>query len=330
MSIERRGLLLAGAGTLAVPLSAPVLLRPAQAQTAPAAAPAATQAPGYYRTKLGGLTVTMVHDGYFQRPLPGFVTNKPLEEVQGVLRDNFMPTDSIRIPFTVTFVQTSRGLICFDTGNGTLPAAATAGKLAMNMAAAGIDPAQVTTVVISHCHGDHINGLALPDGSRRFPNAEVLVTETEWKFWSDPTNEGRSPEAQRGYFRNIDKAFNPYRSQMRVLADNAEVLPGVRAEAAHGHTPGHTVFHVSDGPAQLIYVADLTNRPLPLALHPDYRIIFDFDAAAAEATRKRLYDRIATDRVAVTGFHFPFPSFGHMAKEGAGFRFHLADWSSQI
>ncbi len=325
MSIERRGLLFAGAATLAAPLTVPGFVQHAQAQSAPAA-----QAPGFYRYKLGGLTVTAVHDGYFQRPLTGFVTNKPLEEVQGVLRDNFMPTDSLRIPFTVTFVQTSRGLICFDTGNGTLPAAATAGKLAQNMAAAGIDPAAVTTVVISHCHGDHINGLAKPDGARVFPNAEVVVCETEWKFWSDPTNESRSPEAQRGYFRNIAKAFDPYRGRIRVMPDNGEVLPGVRAEAAHGHTPGHTVFHISDGSAQMMYVADVTNRPLPLALHPDYRIIFDFDPGAAEATRRRIYDRAATDRMALTGFHFPFPAFGHMAKEGGGFRFHLADWSSQI
>ncbi len=330
MSIERRVLLLAGAGTLAAPLSAPVFLRQAQAQTAPAAPAATPQAPGFYRYKLGGLTVTMVHDGFFQRPLDGFVTNKPLAEVQGVLRDNFMPTDSLRIPFTVTFIETARGIVCFDAGNGVLPAGATAGKMIANMAAAGIDPARVSTVVISHCHGDHINGLARPDGTRAFPNAEVVIAETEWKFWSDASNESRSPQGQRAYFRNIDKAFNPYRGQLRVVGDNAEVLPGIRAAAAHGHTPGHTAFHISDGNAQMMYVADITNRPMPLALHPDYRIIFDFDPEAAEATRKRMYDRVATDRVALTGYHFPFPAFGHMAKEGSGFRFHLADWSSQI
>ena len=327
MSIERRGLLFAGATGLAAPLLAQGLVRQAQAQTAPAATP---QAPGFYRHKVGGLNVTMVHDGYFQRPLEGFVVNKPLAEVQGVLRDNFMPTETLRIPFTMTFVETSRGLICFDAGNGTLPAAATAGKAIANMAAAGIDRARVAAVVISHCHGDHINGLALPDGSAAFPNAEVLVPERDYRFWSNMDNQAAAPQAQRAYFNNIAKAFTPYRSRLTQFGESAQIMPGVRAEAAYGHTPGHTVFHISDGNAQLMYIADITNRPVPLALHPDYRIIFDFDAEAAEATRRRLYDRIATDRLAVTGYHVPFPAFGHMTKEAGGYRFNAADWSSQV
>jgi glyoxylase-like metal-dependent hydrolase (beta-lactamase superfamily II) len=332
MTTARRGLLLGSAATLAAPLSTPLFLRRAQAQgTAPAAPTTLTQAPGFYRYKLGSLTLTMVHDGFNQRGLQGFVVNKPMEEVQRSLQENFLPTDSLRIPFTITFIETPRGLICFDSGNGALPANAAAGKAITNMRAAGIDPARVSTVIISHCHGDHINGLATADGQRAFPNAEVVVTETEWKFWSDPSNESRSPEAQRGHFRNIDKAFHPYEGRIRVIADdNAEVLPGIRAFAAHGHTPGHTVFHISDGNAQLMYVADCTNRPVPLALHPDYQIIYDFGAAAAEAARRRIYDQVTADHIAITGYHFPFPAFGHMAKEGSGYRFHLAEWQSSL
>lgn len=323
MTIERRGLFAVGALALPAVLRAPR----AEAQAAPAT-PA--QAPGWYRFKLGGLTVTMVHDGFFQRPVEGFVTNRPLSEVQAELRREFLPAESIRIPFTITLVETPRGLVMFDAGNGTLPAAATAGKALANLAAAGITPEMVKAVVISHCHGDHINGLAKPDGSAAFPNAEVLVSERDYRFWSNIENQNGAPPAQKGYFNNIVKAFSPYASRLTLLPDEGQVMPGVRAVAAHGHTPGHTMFHIADGNAELMYVADLTNRPVPLAVHPDYRIIFDYDPEAAETTRKRMYDRIATDRIAVTGYHFPFPAFGHMGREGSGYRFHPADWQSQV
>jgi glyoxylase-like metal-dependent hydrolase (beta-lactamase superfamily II) len=325
MLTQRRTLLLAGGATLAAPA---LLRRPALAQ--PAAAPAAAQAPGWYRFKLGGLTVTMVHDGFGVRPLEGFVLNKPLAEVQQVLRENFLPDDRLAIPYTITFVETSRGLICFDTGNGVTAPGATNGNAIANMAAAGIDPARVTTVVMSHFHGDHVNGLLNGAGAAAFPNAEVVVPETEWKWWTEASNETRSPTGQRPNFANTARRFAPYQGKVRVIGDSAEALPGVRAVPAHGHTPGHTCYLISDGNAQLMFVADCTNRPMPLALHPDYHIIFDFEPNEAVVARRRIYDQVATDRIPVTGYHFPFPAYGHLVKEGAGFRFLLADWASAV
>ncbi len=329
MSIDRRRLLLSGAAALA----APALLAGCaedQPQLAAAPPPPATQAPGFYRFKLGSLTVTQVNDGFFSRPVEGFVVNKPLAEVQASLRAEFLPEDKVDIPFNITFVETSRGLVCFDTGNGVLPASATAGKMIANMAAAGIDPAKVTTVIMSHFHGDHINGLTKADGTRAFPNAEVVVPQTEWRFWNEAGNESRSPQGQRPNFANTVRRFQNYDGHVRVIRDNAEAVPGIQAVAAHGHTPGHTCFVISDGNARMMYVADCTNRPVPLALHPDYRIIFDFDPAMAETARRRIYDMVSADRIAITGYHFPFPAHGHLTREGAGYRFRLADWQASV
>jgi glyoxylase-like metal-dependent hydrolase (beta-lactamase superfamily II) len=319
----RRRLLIASTTLLA----APAFVRTTSAQTAPA--PQA-QAPGFYRFKLGSFTVTTVHDGFFARPLEGFVRNAPLSDVQAVLRDAFLPQDRLVIPFTVTFLDTGRDLVVFDSGNGVTAPGATNGRMIANMRAAGIDPARVTRVVMSHFHGDHVNGLLNAEGAAAFPNAEIIVSEAEIAWWGDATNETRSPEGQRATFANSARRLAPYAARLRRIGPDAEVIPGVRSVAAYGHTPGHTCYHIADGAEQMMFVADTSNRPELLARRPDFHIVFDFDAAAAEATRRRIFDRVATDRIRITGYHFPFPANGYLAKEGNGYRFVAADWSSAV
>jgi glyoxylase-like metal-dependent hydrolase (beta-lactamase superfamily II) len=321
-SFQRRGFLAA-----ASLLFAPGLIKASFAQTAPAPQ---VQAPGFYRFKVGSFTVTTVHDGFFARPLEGFVRNAPLADVQAVLRDAFLPQDRLVIPFTVTFLDTGRDLVVFDSGNGVTAPGATNGRMISNMRAAGIDPARVTRVVMSHFHGDHVNGLLNAEGAAAFPNAEVIVPEAEIAWWGDATNETRSPEGQRATFANSARRLAPYAARLRRIGPDAEVVPGVRSVAAYGHTPGHTCYHVADGADQMMFVADTTNRPELLARRPEFHIIFDFDAVAAEATRRRIYDRVATDRIRITGYHFPFPANGFLAKEGSGYRFVAADWSGAI
>ena len=321
-SFQRRGFLAA-----ASLLFAPGLIKASFAQTAPAPQ---VQAPGFYRFKVGSFTVTTVHDGFFARPLEGFVRNAPLADVQAVLRDAFLPQDRLVIPFTVTFLDTGRDLVVFDSGNGVTAPGATNGRMISNMRAAGIDPARVTRVVMSHFHGDHVNGLLNAEGAAAFPNAEVIVPEAEIAWWGEATNETRSPEGQRATFANSARRLAPYAARLRRIGPDAEVVPGVRSVAAYGHTPGHTCYHVADGADQMMFVADTTNRPELLARRPEFHIIFDFDAVAAEATRRRIYDRVATDRIRVTGYHFPFPANGYLTKEGSGYRFVAADWSSAV
>jgi len=305
---------------------------PAMAQ-APAAAPAG-QAPGFYRFKVGGWTITTVHDGFFRRPLEGFVRNAPIAEVQGILAENFMATDTLAVPFTITFAQKDATLVVFDAGNGVTPAAATNGKMIANMAAAGIDPARVTHVIQSHFHGDHINGLLNAANAAAFPNAEVIVPAAEWAWWTEAANESRSPEGQRPQFANVPRRFAPYQGKIRQVAAGVEVLPGITSIAAYGHTPGHTLYRIADGNAQMIFVADITNRPEFMMRRPEWQIVFDFDGDMAAATRRRVLDMLATDRIRVTGYHFPFPANGYVARHVSagvqGFIFVPAEWSSAV
>ena len=324
MITSDRRMLFAGSAALAAALALP-----AAAQQA-AASSSSAQAPGFYRFKVGGWTVTTVHDGFFRRPLEGFVRNAPLPEVQAVLAESFLPGDQITVPFTITFAQKGETLVVFDTGNGVTPATNTNGKMIANMALAGIDPARVTHVIQSHFHGDHVNGLLNAENGRAFPNAEIIVPAAEWAWWSDAGNTTRSPEGQRPNFANSARRFAPYQGKVRQIAAGVEVIPGITSIAAYGHTPGHTIYRLADGNDQMIFLADVTNRPELMARRPDWQIVFDFDGDAAVATRRRILDMAATDRIRVTGYHFPFPANGFFVREGQGYRFVAADWSSAV
>ncbi len=307
-------------------LAAPMLASGIAAAQTAAVAPA--PAPGFYRFALGSFTVTTIFDGFRIMPVRGLVRNAPLEEVQAVLAESFMSPVDYRNVYAVTIVDTGSALVVFDTGNGPQPAGATLGRLIATMAQAGLDPARVTHVVISHFHGDHINGLIDAAGGAAFPNAEVIVPAREWAWWADRGNETRSPEGQRGNFANTARRFAPYQGRIRQLDDGAEALPGIRVHAAEGHSPGHTIWHIADGPAELIYLADTTHRPELIARRPDYITGFDFDGAAGAASRRRVLDRVATDRTRVTGFHFPFPATGYIGRDGSGYRYVPVDWAS--
>ncbi|EHL97895.1 metallo-beta-lactamase domain protein [Acetobacteraceae bacterium AT-5844] len=340
MDIDRRGFAVATGALLAMPFltrlgSSPAAAQaaaPAPAGTAPAAAPnlATAQAPGFFRFKVGSHIVTVVNDGYGVRPNPtqGFVRNAEPAAVEAALKAAFLPTDALRLPYTVTFLQAGEKLIMFDAGTGG-QLGATAGRMAANMQAAGLDPAKVTEVIITHFHGDHISGLTTADDKPVFANAEIIVPKAEWDFWTDEGNASRAADAMKPAFAAVKRRFEPYKGRTREISDG-EVLPGVVALSTPGHTPGHTSYLLSDGSAQALVLGDITNRPELNLAHPNWHLVFDMDADLAEKTRREVLDRVATDRIRCIGYHFPFPANGYVAKEAEGYRFFPADWTPEV
>ncbi|CAM5184265.1 hypothetical protein BTHI11S_01069 [Bosea thiooxidans] len=199
------------------------------------------QAPGFYRYKIGDITLTAINDGFARRPLEGFVRNAELADVKKAMEQAFLPQDALNITFTTLAVQHGGKLTLIDTGNGD-SGAPTSGRWMTNFKAAGFDPKDVSTVVFSHFHGDHINGSRLKDGSAVFPNAEAMVPAAEWAFWMDDAKMKAAPEAMKGAFAGVRRVFGPIAKDVKQFEPGKEILPGLTPVAAPGHTPGHTVF----------------------------------------------------------------------------------------
>ncbi|MGL4729765.1 MAG: MBL fold metallo-hydrolase [Bosea sp. (in: a-proteobacteria)] len=290
---------------------------------------AAAQAPGFYRYKMGDITLTAINDGFAMRPLEGFVRNAELPAVQAAMAATFLPANALPIPFTTLVVQSGGRLILLDTGNGD-SGAPTSGRWMANFIAAGFDPKAVNTVIFSHFHGDHINGLRLKDGTLNFPNAEIVVPAAEWAFWMDDAKMASAPDAMKGAFANVRRVFGPIAKDVKQIADGASPAPGITAVAAHGHTPGHTAYRISSGTASMLFVADLTNHPALFVKNPDWAAVFDMDADAARATRRKVLDMAAADKMQLAFYHAPFPATGFVARAGNGFDYVPVMWSPAI
>ena len=318
--LSRRHLL---AGATAAGVTA---LTPLGALTARAAVPAAAaQVAGFYRYKVGSIECTSLNDGVFLRPIDDFVSNVPKEKAQAEAEAAYMPKGMVAVPFNPQLVNTGSKLVLIDCGLGIgmfETSKGRVGRMMQNLAAAGVDPKSIDAVIMSHLHPDHTNGIRAADGSMAFPNAEIMVPAKEWEFWMSEANaaKAQSNEMMKGYFANVKKVYTGIESKVTKYDWGKEVAPGVTAIAAAGHTPGHTVFAVASGGSKVLIQSDVTNIPEFFLRNPDWHVAYDTDPAAAQETRHKFYDMAAAEKATVVGFHFAFPSIGHVEKDGNGYR----------
>ena len=304
---------------------------------ASAAAPqAGTQAPGFYRYKVGDIEMTTVNDGVSAMPIEdGFVRNVPKAEVNAFLESTFRAPNVYSGPYNPVLVNNGRQLALIDTGTGEAALTASKGlngRLLMNLAAAGVDPASIDLVILSHYHGDHMNGLIRADNSLAFPNAEILVPAEEHKFWMD---DGQMSRASKGrmedLFKNNRRVFSgDVLKRLRTYEWDKEVAPGITAVATPGHSWAHTSFVVASGSGKVFVQSDVTHVPFLFAKNPGWHAFVDQDGPKAETTRRRVYDMLVADKMAVQGFHYPFPGLAHVEKDGGGYRVFPAVWSPNI
>ncbi len=289
--------------------------------------PAGKQVPSFYRSKLGDFEITVVSDGARAIPLPPrFVLNVSNDELLKAAEAAYMPKGTVFAPFNPMVVNTGSKLVLIDTGYG--PIAPTVGLLPQSLRAAGIDPKSIDIVLISHLHGDHINGIKNPDGSLAFPNAEIKVPAEDWSFWMSDENMAKAPKgffkASFGFNRKI---FGDIKTRVTIYQWGSEVAPGITAVETAGHTPGHTSFVIASGSSKLFFQADVSNVPDLFLTNPEWQIMFDSEPEKAVATRKRVYDMCAAEKMFIAGYHFPFPGLGWVEKAGSGYRLVRAPWN---
>ncbi|MGH6898830.1 MAG: MBL fold metallo-hydrolase [Geminicoccaceae bacterium] len=316
ISLSRRSLLLGASAAGAVGALGVGGWRPAQAR----APMLGTQAPYFYRFRLGSAEGTIVSDGTLPLgdPHANFL-GLSADEMNRQLHDNFLPIDNAVLEQNVLVLNTGDKLVVFDTGMGSLDIfGPTTGKLMTTLQQAGIDPEDVDAVVMSHAHIDHCGGCMADDGSRHFPNAEYFITEADYDFWTDET---KVPAEFKVFLDTARKNLTPNRDRMHFIKDGEEILPGVHAIYAPGHTVGHTVFMIEQGGEQLCYIGDLAHHAVLLLEKPLTEFKYDTDPKQSAQSRVKMLGMLADDRVALLAYHFAWPGLGHVARDGDGFRY---------
>lgn len=295
--VSRRKALL-GAGAL------PVLMAlPARAQTAAQTAVAGDKpafAGQVHGIRLGGfeLTTVLAGTGTSDNPAATFGLNAEPGAFEAVSRANFLPPDRTGGSFTPVLLRTPDALVLFDTG--MVPENTVAA-----LALAGVAPGDVSHVVLTHMHGDHIGGL-MQGEAPVFPNAELVAAKPEAAYWA--ANPGDAYTAK----------VKPLIGKARLFDTDGEILPGIRAEAAPGHTPGHTTYVLESEGQRLLLTGDSFNHFVYSVQRPDWHVRFDVDKEAGAATRKRVLVRLANEMIPFVGYHMPFPALGYIAPNSAG------------
>jgi glyoxylase-like metal-dependent hydrolase (beta-lactamase superfamily II) len=285
----------------------------ASAQTQPASTMAAVpNGAGFNRMKIGEFTVVVFSDGQSNPGplLPNWGFNPELQaDFQAALVANYLDPAATRNNFHPVLVDTGRNRVLIDSGNGVNPNAPT-GRLLQHMALAGYKPTDIDTVFITHFHGDHINGLTNAESAAIFPNARLVTGEVEHTFWTKPAQ----GEVSAGVRKNIVSQS----AKLTLVKPGAEIVPGLTTVDSPGHTPGHQSVLLSSGNAQMMVFGDALGHYILSLQFPGASLGFDNDKALAPQTRARLFDRVSTERMLVTGYHLPFPGAGYIRKRAAG------------
>jgi glyoxylase-like metal-dependent hydrolase (beta-lactamase superfamily II) len=320
--LTRRTLLTSAAAAAA---AVPLLPSAAWAKAAKAKA----QNAGVYRWTVGDIQVSALLDGYFDLDAKLFEgAGADAQGIAGLLALS-PQAKPLRAAVNAFAVNTGDKLVLIDTGGGAAMGP-TVGSLAANLKAAGMDPSDVDAVLITHIHPDHVNGLVGAEGKAAFPNAEIIVSEADFKFWTPPEAGNAAPAEAKPLFEAARNAMAPYTGKVTQFAGEKEVVKGITSVPLPGHTVGHTGFRIASGKSQLLVWGDIVHAASLQFLHPEWSIAFDTDRALAVETRKKIFDQVATDRTPVVGAHLPFPGHGYVLKTARGYGFATAMWDPEL
>lgn len=278
------------------------------------------QAPGWYRMKLGSFEITALSDGTIDLHVEKLLTGTTPAKIDAALKRSFLSTP-VETSVNGFLVNTGAKLVLIDAGSGAL-FGPTLGKLVANLEASGYRPEQVDEIYVTHMHPDHAGGLTTADGKAVFPNAVVRADANEGAYWLDPANIEKAPEAMKTFFKGAAASLKPYvdAGRLKTFTGGVELVPGIRAVPAHGHTPGHTVYVVESGGKKMVMWGDLMHVAAVQFPEPAVAMQFDTDSKAATPQRKKAYADAAKSGSYAAVAHVSFPGIGQLRAEGKGYR----------
>ncbi|MGB1208853.1 MAG: MBL fold metallo-hydrolase [Paracoccaceae bacterium] len=319
---SRRDLLRMAAAMPALTL--PALTLPASAARAQLGGPERPN-PSHFSFTLGAARLTVVSDGYFTMPTGGLGVNADPAEVQAFLRRHFLSTEMGYSHTNHLVIEIGDATVLVDVGSGDR-FFDTAGRLVNNLEAAGFALDDITHVVITHAHPDHIWGVRDDFDEALFYDAAYFLGRAEHDFWMQDGLAARTAPEDQQFVVGAVNSINVEGVDWVLVEDGAEIVPGVRVIDTPGHTAGHMSVVIESDGMQLIALGDAMNHAYLNFAKPDWYNGIDQDGPQCAATRRRLLDMAATDRMAVLGYHFPFPGVGHVMREGDAYRFVPALW----
>lgn len=274
-----------------------------------------------HRFHIGAMKVTVIDDARFTFPAPAFAANQPEGTIGPFLNRYGLPQDFASLHMQVTYIEAGNHKVLLDTGMGdvTFPEnKPDNGRLIAGLETIGVSPDDITAVVLSHGHPDHI-GSCSKDGVPVFMNATYFIAPNELEFWT------QKPGAEQNFLNFMlgigNAQLEPVRKLIKPYKDGDEIVPGVRAISAPGHTIGHHAFLLHDGDSKLLHLMDAAVHYLVGPEEPDWALAVEMDQKAAAATRRRLFKQAAEERLLVAGYHFPFPGIGRIVEQGSSWRF---------
>ncbi|MRR06830.1 MAG: MBL fold metallo-hydrolase [Deltaproteobacteria bacterium] len=275
-----------------------------------------TQVPGYYRQQLGQFEITALYDGGIELDTK-LLYNTTAAELNRLLSRMFVGNPKMQTAVNAYLINTGSHLVLVDTGAGKL-FGPSLGYLLQNMKAAGYQPAQVDTVIITHLHLDHCGGLRGANGEPLFPKAQIFVSQAESDYWLSQKVADASPTDVQRYFTIARDSAAPYLAikRWKTFTDGSVIVPGIKAVKANGHTPGHTAYAVESEGQKLLIWGDLVHAHAVQFARPGVSIEFDTDQKQAIVTRRNIMKATAASKSLVAGMHLPFPGIGHVRKDG--------------